>query len=84
MTKASKKQEPKATERKASKKLHLKPGQVFVRQFKGTEYRLLVTKDGFKLGDEVFTSMSAAAQAVTKYSAINGRIFWNPPTTNGK
>ncbi len=51
-------------------------GKTIKRTFKGKDYELRVTKDGFQLGDVAFRSLTAAAKAVTKYAAVSGPRFW--------
>lgn len=47
-------------------------------KYKGREFFGVVTEEGIKIEgvDGVFTSMSAAAQAVTGKKTINGWTFW--------
>jgi hypothetical protein len=70
------------TATKASKaKGGVKAGRTFERKFKGKTYTLItIERDErvvFQLkGGKVFTSLTAAAKAVTNYPSISGVAFW--------
>jgi hypothetical protein len=57
-----------------------KPGSTFKREYQGKSYTLSVVEQSgrlqYRLKGEVFTSPSAAAQSLTKYS-VNGWLFWH-------
>ncbi|WP_394270818.1 DUF2924 domain-containing protein [Qipengyuania sp.] len=54
---------------------HLGIGAVLTRNWKGREVRVTVEADGFRWGDEVFPSLSAAATAIAG-SRWNGPRFF--------
>ena len=65
-----------------AKKKERKPpriGSRFNKEYKGKNYKMTVTKIkngiGYKVGDVVYRSPSAAAKSITK-SEINGWLFW--------
>jgi hypothetical protein len=51
-------------------------GTKIARRFKGKDYELKVTAEGYALGDVTFKSLTAAARAVTSYAAVSGPRFW--------
>ena len=55
--------------------LRLKPGTRLVRSWNGTTYRVLVTDDGFVMGDRNFTSLSHVAEAITGAHWSGPRFF---------
>lgn len=55
--------------------LRLKPGTRLVRSWNGTTYNVLVTDDGFILGDRNFTSLSHVAEAITGAHWSGPRFF---------
>ena len=65
-----------AAARKARpKRDELRPGVVLTRDWHGRQVRLQVTDDGFVVEGVPYTSLSAAAFAVTG-QRWNGRLFW--------
>lgn len=61
----------------AANHAHLKAGQVITREFKGKEYKVKVTADGFEYKGKTYTSLTAAAQAVRgNDGAVNGWAFF--------
>ena len=55
--------------------LRLKPGTRLVRSWNGTTYSVLVTDDGFVMGDRNFTSLSHVAEAITGAHWSGPRFF---------
>lgn len=53
----------------------LKPGTRLVRQWNGTTYSVLVTEDGFLMGDRRFTSLTHVAEAITGAHWSGPRFF---------
>ncbi|MFK7882884.1 MAG: DUF2924 domain-containing protein [Phycisphaerales bacterium] len=51
------------------------PGSVLVREFKGTEHRVTVLKNGFEFDGTVYRSLSAIAKVITG-SHWNGFLFF--------
>jgi len=64
------------------RKVHTLPkvGDTFHRTFKHAQYTMKVVKGekgiGYKVGDNVYASPSAAAKSVTQH-AVNGWKFWH-------
>ena len=65
---------PKRKERKLPQS-----GSSFSRTFKGETYTMEVVKEAggvrYKVGREVYSSLSGAAKAITK-TDVNGWVFW--------
>jgi hypothetical protein len=55
--------------------VRLKPGTRLVRSWNGTTYSVLVTDDGFVMGDRNFTSLSHVAEAITGAHWSGPRFF---------
>ena len=55
--------------------LHLKSGTRLVRSWNGTTYSVLVTDNGFAMGDRNFTSLSHVAGAITGAHWSGPRFF---------
>lgn len=55
--------------------LRLKPGTRLVRSWNGTTYSVLVTDDGFVMGDRNFTSLSHVAEVITGAHWSGPRFF---------
>jgi hypothetical protein len=55
--------------------LRLKPGTRLVRSWNGTTYSVLVTNDGFAMGDRNFTSLSHVAEVITGAHWSGPRFF---------
>jgi hypothetical protein len=55
--------------------VRLKPGTRLVRSWNGTTYSVLVTDDGFLLGDAHFTSLSQIAETITGAHWSGPRFF---------
>ena len=51
-------------------------GGKILRRYKGKDYELKVTADGFALGDVKFKSLTAAARAISGYAAVSGWAFF--------
>ena len=64
------------------RKAHVLPkvGDTFKRTFKHIQYTMTIVRGrkgiGYKVGDSIYSSPSAAAKSVTK-TAVNGWIFWH-------
>lgn len=55
--------------------LRLKPGTRLVRSWNGTTYSVMVTDDGFVMGDRNFTSLSHVAEVITGAHWSGPRFF---------
>jgi hypothetical protein len=58
-------------------------GAILVREFKGTEYRVRVLRDGFEYEGRQFTSLSAIATLITG-ARWNGPLFFGLRNHRGK
>ncbi len=56
-------------------RVQVKPGSRLVRSWNGTTYSVLVTDDGFMLGEKRFTSLSHVARAITGAHWSGPRFF---------
>ena len=56
-------------------RVQVKPGTRLVRSWQGTTYSVLVTDDGFLLGDQRFASLSHVAKAITGAHWSGPRFF---------
>ena len=56
-------------------RIRVKPGTRLVRNWNGTTYSVLVTGDGFMLGDRWFASLSTVAKAITGAHWSGPRFF---------
>lgn len=65
---------PRASTRKADPRFPV--GATIRRTYKGTEHVLEVLADGFKVGEKVFRSPTAAALSIVPYGAVSGPLFW--------
>jgi hypothetical protein len=90
MATKSKKGNGKATDGKVGKVARkLRVGAVLThRTREGKEVTCTVTKDGFKFGRQVFTSISAAANAASEKlgqqsRTLNGWVFWGVERRTG-
>ena len=59
----------------SNRDVRLKPGTRLVRHWNGTTYSVLVTEEGFLLGDRNFTSLSHIAEAITGAHWSGPRFF---------
>ncbi len=59
----------------SNRDVRLKPGTRLVRYWNGTTYSVLVTEEGFLLGDRNFTSLSHVAEAITGAHWSGPRFF---------
>lgn len=57
------------------KRQHLKPGTRLVRSWNGKTYSVLVTNEGFELGDRRFTSLTHIAKEITGAHWSGPRFF---------
>jgi hypothetical protein len=62
-------------------KVNVKAGTRLVRNWNGTTFSVLVTDDGFMLGDQQFTSLSHVARAITGAHWSGPRFFGVKPAT---
>lgn len=53
----------------------LRPGTRLVRSWNGETYSVLVTNDGYQMGDRTYTSLSSIAQAITGTKWSGPRFF---------
>ena len=53
----------------------LRPGTRLVRSWNGETYSVLVTEDGYRLGDQTYASLSSIAQAITGTKWSGPRFF---------
>ena len=60
----------------------LKPGTLLTREWQGRMEQVMAMKDGYTWRERVFTSLSAAAFAITG-TKWNGRRFFGLPGANG-
>ncbi len=56
-------------------RVEVKPGTRLVRSWNGSTYLVLVTDDGFMLGDQLFASLSHVARAITGAHWSGPRFF---------
>lgn len=77
------KPEPKTEQGSDKRTAHPSNGATFLKaHYKGKEYRATLRNDGsVRLGNDRYTSLSAAGRAVTKRST-NGRHFWKVRNAN--
>jgi hypothetical protein len=59
----------------AKPEVRLKPGTRLIRSWSGTTYSVLVTDDGFLLGEAHFTSLSQIAESITGAHWSGPRFF---------
>lgn len=65
----------------------LRPGTRLVRSWNGETYSVLVTNDGYRMGDQTYPSLSSIAQAITGTKWSGPRFFGlkgPAPTRNGR
>ncbi len=55
--------------------VRLRPGTRLVRSWNGETYSVLVTEDGYRMGDQTFASLSSIAQAITGTKWSGPRFF---------
>jgi hypothetical protein len=53
----------------------LRPGTKLVRSWNGKTYSVLVTDDGYRMGDQTYGSLSSIAQAITGTKWSGPRFF---------
>lgn len=58
-------------------------GSILVREFKGAEYRVRVTRDGFEFEGKPYKSLSVIARQITG-TRWNGPLFFGLRTQRGK
>jgi hypothetical protein len=65
--------------------VNLRPGTKLVRSWNGETYSVLVTDDGYRMGDQTYASLSSIAQAVTGTKWSGPRFFGlkGPAPTRG-
>ena len=54
---------------------NLRPGTRLVRNWNGETYSVLVTVDGYRFNDQIYTSLSSIAQAITGTKWSGPRFF---------
>ena len=58
-----------------SKFCRVRPGTRLVRSWNGETYSVLVTEDGYRMGDQTFASLSSIAHAITGTKWSGPRFF---------